>query len=279
MQHLIVYLPVLHRGYLNFLDQHHDVADVWILGDDLKLEFDQLRKDIRALSAAEMKTALSGFTQLPPVKILDKATLPELQHTSHELCMPDEDIMRELANKYFATQTVKFESVFLRWDKQQTLQQRELSPAEIITASVFDKDMMAVAQAAAEHSSDWWRRVGAVLVKDGHALNSVYNTHVPDQNQPYFNGDPRGNFHKGQYIELTTAFHAEAQLIAQAAKAGLSVAGCSLYVTTFPCPNCAKLIAYSGISKVFYQTGYAMVDGESILKEQGVKVIRVEGAG
>ena len=37
--------------------------------------------------------------------------------------------------------------------------------------------------------------------------------------------------------------HAEARLIAAAAREGRATAGAVLYVTDFPCPPCAKLIA------------------------------------
>jgi dCMP deaminase len=49
-----------------------------------------------------------------------------------------------------------------------------------------------------------------------------------------------------------------------------------LYVTVFPCPPCAKLIAYSGIKNVYCGGGYGVLDGEDILKSRGVKVFFVE---
>ena len=49
-----------------------------------------------------------------------------------------------------------------------------------------------------------------------------------------------------------------------------------MYVTTFPCPTCAKLIAYSGIKKLYAGGGYAVLDGELVLKAKGVKIIFVE---
>ena len=38
---------------------------------------------------------------------------------------------------------------------------------------------------------------------------------------------------------------------------------------------CAKLIAHAGLTRVFYQKGYAMLDGERVLKQAGVEIIRV----
>ena len=69
---------------------------------------------------------------------------------------------------------------------------------------------------------------------------------------------------------------AEAQLVAAAAKQGISLEGASMYVTTFPCPPCAKLVAYSGIKKLYYADGYGVLDGERVLKSQGVEIVFVK---
>ena len=66
---------------------------------------------------------------------------------------------------------------------------------------------------------------------------------VPDEQIHYSEGDPRSDFSKGVNVELSLFFHSEAQLIAEAAKKGISLEGASMYATTFPCPPCAKLIA------------------------------------
>lgn len=50
-------------------------------------------------------------------------------------------------------------------------------------------------------------------------------------------------------IEFGRAVHAEQAAIAAAAHAGVSVQGGTLYVTTFPCHLCARLIVAAGIGK------------------------------
>ena len=49
-----------------------------------------------------------------------------------------------------------------------------------------------------------------------------------------------------------------------------------MYVTVFPCPPCAKLIAYSGIKRLYCGGGYAVLDGEEVLKSNGVEIYFVE---
>lgn len=189
--------------------------------------------------------------------------------------MPDEEIMHSLAEQILPKMDLEFESAFLRWDSQKTTQQNVVKSDKKTTFDAFSTRFMEKAENLSTRSADWWRQVGAVLVRGNTIVLTAFNQHVPDQYQPLYNGDPRGNFKKGIHIELTTAFHAEAALIAEAARKGESLEGTELYVTTFPCPNCAKLVAHSGIKKVFFKEGYAMVDGESILKEKGVEIIHL----
>ena len=137
--------------------------------------------------------------------------------------------------------------------------------------------MMKLAQSSAQKSSDFWRQVGAVLVgQDGEVISAGSNRHMPDDQTPYIMGDTRGLFHKGQHMELSTAAHAESSLIAKAAKQGISLEGASLYVTDFPCPYCARMIAMSGIKKLYFSKGYAVMDGQEVLKQANIKISKVE---
>ncbi len=72
------------------------------------------------------------------------------------------------------------------------------------------------------------------------------------------------------------ALHAEAGLVAQAAKEGMSLKGVDVYSEAFPCPPCAKQLAYAGIKRLFYRVGYKVLDGESILRSQGVEIVFVD---
>jgi dCMP deaminase len=265
---------------MNFLKKYHTAQTFFVFGPDVIAEFDWLRKDIRSLTPAEVVTGLGAVLNEEgievPLRLLSLEQLQQLSgQTDLRIVMPDEDMTRTTAERYFASAEVMFDTVFLRWEKNNTLQEQELQPDETLALDDFHHRMMSYASALKEQSADWWRQVGAVIVKEGEILLAAHNQHVPDQYQPLFQGDPRGNFKKGQYIELTTAMHAEAAVIAEAAKRGESLDGAEIYVTTFPCPNCAKLIAYSGIQKVYFQDGYSMVDGESILKENGVEIVKV----
>jgi dCMP deaminase len=50
--------------------------------------------------------------------------------------------------------------------------------------------------------------------------------------------------------------HSEANAIAYAAKYGVSVNGCKMYVLAQPCISCAKLVISSGITEIIYRDKY-----------------------
>jgi dCMP deaminase len=271
-QIIIAYIPVLHQGYVQFLQKYPE-AILYLLDRSLTDQWRPLQKDIRALSPQQIKISVEALELAKEVRIVDLSDLNQIGDS--EIIMPDEEIMHELAAKFLSAKKIKFDSAFLRWDaKKSSTEQAVLADGEV-TGDEFHRQFMVQAQELATKSADWWRQIGAIIVKDGQILFEGYNHHVPSDQQPYIDGDPRADFHQGDHIELSTAFHAEASLISQAAREGISLAGASMYVTTFPCPNCAKLIAYSGIKEIYFKEGYAMLDGETILKSQGIKIIRI----
>lgn len=79
----------------------------------------------------------------------------------------------------------------------------------------------------------------------------------------------------GRQLEHCNAVHAEANLIAQAARRGVSLKGAVLYVTTFPCGMCARSIAVSGIKKIVYFDNYVYENGREILEKVGVELVKL----
>lgn len=273
---IIAYIPVIHQGYVQFIVRHPEATAIYLLTKEFLPTDNFLRKDIRVLDPSHLQTALHSLFPDRHIVFLDEKSVVALQQT--ELVMPDEEVTRSLAATYFSKSPIIWDSVFLRWDSQKSLAPVAVTADKTIAIDALHHRWLTQAGREAQKSSDWWRQVGAVLVKDDQVLLTAYNHHVPSEFEPYFNGDPRANFHKGEHIDKSTALHAEAGLITEAARTGQTLVGTHLYVTTFPCPNCAKLIAYSGITKLYFSEGYAMVDGESILKNKGVEIIQLSPA-
>lgn len=272
---LIAFVPVLHKGYLELFKQYPD--ELGILGLDVIADYTSLTRDLRVVDPHELKQAIEGLKIFPRVRVLSKEDLLTIGASTTSIVMPDEDVSRDLATKYFGDRvTFASNAIRYRWDKTAVLKENTISPDRIISTSEIDRVFMRLANAEAEKSSDWWRQVGVIIVKDEQAFASNHNRHLPSDYHPAVNGDTRSNFNAGERIDLSTAIHAEAGLIARAAKQGQSLDGASAYVSTFPCPNCARLLAEAGIKKVYYQKGYSLLDAEDILKAYGVEIALVQ---
>jgi dCMP deaminase len=70
--------------------------------------------------------------------------------------------------------------------------------------------------------------------------------------------------------------HAEQNAIADAARRGSSVEGAVAYVTHYPCINCAKILAASGIAEIRYREDYCNDPFvEPLLADANVKVLKL----
>ena len=131
----------------------------------------------------------------------------------------------------------------------------------------------------AGRSSDWWRQVGAIAWRGEQILGAAWNHHCPTEYAPYTDGDPRDGFSRGVRADLSTAIHAEASVVAAAARDGVPLDGADLYVTTFPCPACARLIAESGFRRCYFSGAYSVLDGDAVLRAAGVELLWVDAGG
>ncbi len=273
---LVTYIPVLHEGYRLLFARHPEARALYIFGKEVIGTYEQLVKDIRKLDPELVKQAITAWGLFDRVEILDEAAIQQLQHNKTALIVSDDDLSTELVSRYFSGQPVEQDTIFLRWDKKTAIEPLAVSPDVTISSAEFDQQMIATAKEEGTHSPDWWRRIGALAVKDGQVLFQVHNQYVPSDQTAYDQGDPRGNFKSGVHLESALAIHAEAQLVALAARDGVSLQGADVYSETFPCPPCAKFLAYTGIKRLYYQTGYKVLDGESILKNHGIEIVFVE---
>ena len=111
------------------------------------------------------------------------------------------------------------------------------------------------------------RQVGALLVKDRMIISDGYN------------GTPAGfenNCEDENNKTKPYVLHAEANAITKVAKSGNSSDGATLYVTSSPCLECAKLIIQAGIKRVVFADAYRLQDGIQLLEQANIEVIQVE---
>jgi len=272
----VSYIPALHKGYIDFFKKYPGV--LYILGPDFVLTAPRMDRDIRALTPKEIKSLVEGLKLFSKIVVLDKNNLSELLNNPTQIITPDEEVNRLFANEYLKDKSVQYISVFLRWDRQISTTEFQVSPGRVISESELDKEIMASAFEESKKSPDWWRQIGAILVQDKKSVIIAHNAALPSEYTLNTLGDPRSNFDAGeaQYKDLGKFIHGEANIVAQAAKQAISTEGASIYVTTFPCPACAKLIAVAGIKEVYYSKGYSMLDAEDILKAFGIKITLVK---
>jgi dCMP deaminase len=266
---VVAYVPVLHDGYRRFLERHGRDRPLYLIGPELYVDFRPLAKDIRALEAGLVALAVEAWGVCSRVEVLTAARAEELGREPVRLVLPDEDVSHRVVERFFARCEVRYDTVFLRWDKTKTVRLLH------VDAPAAAKDELAwAAERAGAASVDWWRQVGAAIRFADGEVRSAANEHAPHRLSAYAAGDPRSNFFKGIGYELSTATHAEARLIAEAAREGRSTAGAEMYVTDFPCPPCAKLIAAAGVARLYFREGYAVLDGQDVLEAAGVEIVR-----
>ena len=73
------------------------------------------------------------------------------------------------------------------------------------------------------------------------------------------------------------AIHSEVDAICNAASEGVKLQGATIYVSRYPCENCARAIAESGIKRVVYgRKESASYYTEMILADKGVELVHIQ---
>lgn len=278
---ILAYIPVLHKGYIEFLNKHRDAERLYIFGENFIEEYEYLKKEIRALEPIAMLYAISALMSygvIPSfeVYLLENFGIFEADDDVLTFVMPDEDVCRSFAENYLKGKKVEFDSIFLRWDRTNIHKLDIVKFDRQVEFGEFVAEAMNRAIVESEYASSWWRQVGGVIVKNGEIILSAHNEHMPTVHSVYACGDPRNAAHRGEDIELSTDCHAEQRLISEAARRGIALLDAELFVTTFPCPPCGMAIAYSGIKKLYFLEGYSMVGSVEILKNAEVEIIHVK---
>jgi len=278
MKQLFAYVPVIHAGYERFIRKHVDAEELLLVGLDFAEYFPVIKKEIRALDPDAVANYLRSAFHIPSIRVVQPGEIAELI-VADTLAVPDEQMMRDIVriwNLYANDRRIILDATFLRWDRKWSLEARPATYDGSVTADEFARLMVGVASEAGQRSSDWWRRVGAAVVRDGHVIDVSHNKHRPTEYAPYVDGDPRNEFHRGVRPDLTTAIHAEADLIARFARKGESTAGADIFVSAFPCPSCARLIAEAGFRRCYFRGSYGMLDGSRVLQSAGVELVWVD---
>ncbi len=88
--------------------------------------------------------------------------------------------------------------------------------------------------------------VGCLLVKDNRIISQGYNGFLP--------GVKHESIVENNHEQATV--HAEQNAVADCARRGVSCDGCTAFITHYPCINCFKIMASSGIKEIKYINDY-----------------------
>jgi dCMP deaminase len=131
---------------------------------------------------------------------------------------------------------------------------------------LLDQRYLSMAAIWAQNSYCKRRQVGALLVKNKMIISDGYN------------GTPSGFENICEDEAGTTkpyVLHAEANAITKVARSNNSSDGATLYVTSSPCIECAKLIIQAGIVRVVFSEHYRVDDGIRLLERAGIEIIQI----
>lgn len=139
----------------------------------------------------------------------------------------------------------------------------------------WDEYFMGLAHLSAKRSKDPSTQVGAVIVSREHRVVGIgYNGFPNGCSDDEFPWDREGEFGCTKYPYVV---HAELNAILNSSR---DLSGCSIYVSLFPCNECAKAIIQSGISRIVYESDkYADSDGtiasKRMLRAAGVELVQL----
>ncbi len=112
----------------------------------------------------------------------------------------------------------------------------------------WDEYFMGVALLSAQRSKDPNTRVGACITNDRKRVVGIGYNGLPigcsDDDFPWER--------KGAFLDTKYPYVCHAELNAILNKISTDLQQCSIYVTLFPCNECAKVIIQSGIREIIY---------------------------
>lgn len=126
----------------------------------------------------------------------------------------------------------------------------------------WEEYFMGNALLIAKRSKDPNTQVGACIVNEENRVAGVGYNGMPNGNDIDFSWEREADWLDSKYPYVV---HAELNAILNTEE---SLKGCSIYVSLFPCPECAKAIVQAGIKKVFYLSDkYDGTDGNTAAKK------------
>jgi len=137
----------------------------------------------------------------------------------------------------------------------------------------IDEYFLKIAKVVGERATCVRRKIGAVAVKDKHILSTGYNGAPAGVTDCLTLGCLRDqqNIKSGSGHDVCRSVHAEQNVIIQAAVHGTSIRGATIYCTTAPCAQCARMLVNAGIARYVCYIDYPNKEARYLFKTVGIK--------
>lgn len=130
----------------------------------------------------------------------------------------------------------------------------------------WDNYFICIAFLIASRSTCNRLNVGCVLVKDTRIISVGYNGFLPKL--------PHQSIVRDNHEQATV--HAEQNAVSDCAKRGIKIDGATAYITHYPCLNCFKILAASGIAAINYHIDYKNDDIVKLLSQNaGIEINKI----
>ena len=179
-------------------------------------------------------------------------------------------------------QGVSFEYISPFSDESEAESYADQFPPVVPSSSAAgdEKTMLLLAEVVAKNSFDTTYQTGCVLgrphYKGYEVVTSGYNRVIPYQTAAWHHGSARERHYSmpGDTNYYDT-IHAEMDLLISTLRGGLNMVGRTLFITTLPCPNCARTLSQTGISEVVYEHDHSEGYAVKLFEQCGIKTRRV----
>ncbi len=137
-----------------------------------------------------------------------------------------------------------------------------------------------IAEQTAQLSTARKLKVGCVIVRDNRILSIGYNGTPSGWSNECETEIHHHELGLSTLVTKTEVLHAEANALMKLCQSTESSKSATIFVTHFPCIECAKLIYQAGISQVYYINEYnaSKGSGEQFLEQAGIEVCQIKQA-
>lgn len=272
---LVAYIPVLNKRHLDWFSRYPD-ATLGLISQELATRLDHRQGRNIVAMPTELTADFIENSRLLGNGVVNILKGPCVVTNGLEVILADEDVCHLFAERELLPKGAicRFEQIWARYDMSAIQRQSPVMADVEVTSDQIQVFRLEMAKKISLKSPDWWRQVGAALFVNDDCVAISYNRHYPTEYEADMFSDPRLTLDAGQ-IGKYLSLHAERGVIALCARNGVSTLGASIYVTVFPCEDCAREIVAAGIKKIFFEEGYSSLNGQEVLRMHGVKIVKV----